>query len=39
VHKKTGLKIKFFSVSDKEKYDPQEKSKKVKPGRPGIHLE
>jgi len=37
--KKTGLEIELFSVSDKEKYDPQGKSKKVKPGRPGIHLE
>jgi leucyl-tRNA synthetase len=39
VQKKTGLKVDIFSVSDKEKYDPQGKSKKVKPGRPGIHLE
>jgi len=28
-----------FSVDDKDKYDPENKSKKVKPGRPGIYLE
>jgi len=30
---------KVFSVNDKKKYDPENKSKKVKPGRPGIYLE
>jgi len=39
IQRKTGMKIDIISVSDKEKYDPQGKSKKVKPGRPGIHLE
>lgn len=39
IRKKTGLEIEIFSVSDKEKYDPEGKSKKVKPNRPGIHLE
>ncbi len=28
-----------FAVNDKKKYDPENKSKKVKPGRPGIYLE
>ena len=28
-----------FAVNDKNKYDPENKSKKVKPGRPGIYLE
>ncbi len=28
-----------YSVSDKNKHDPEEKSKKVKPGRPGIYIE
>ncbi len=31
--------INLFAVSDKNKYDPENKSKKVKPGRPGIYLE
>jgi len=31
--------IKIFAVNDKNKYDPENKSKKVKPGRPGIYLE
>jgi len=31
--------IKVFAVNDKKKYDPENKSKKVKPGRPGIYLE
>ncbi len=31
--------IKIFVVNDKKKYDPENKSKKVKPGRPGIYLE
>jgi len=31
--------IKLFAVNDKSKYDPEGKSKKVKPGRPGIYLE
>jgi len=31
--------IELFSVADKKKYDPENKSKKVKPGRPGIYLE
>jgi leucyl-tRNA synthetase len=31
--------IKIFAVNDKKKYDPENKSKKVKPGRPGIYLE
>ena len=31
--------INLFAVNDKEKHDPENKSKKVKPGRPGIYLE
>lgn len=31
--------VKVFAVNDKNKYDPENKSKKVKPGRPGIYLE
>jgi leucyl-tRNA synthetase len=29
----------LFAVNDKDKYDPEKKSKKVKPGRPGVYLE
>jgi leucyl-tRNA synthetase len=31
--------IKLFLVNDPEKYDPENKSKKVKPGKPGIYIE
>ena len=30
---------KIFAVNDKKKYDPENKSKKAKPGKPGIYLE
>jgi len=39
VEKKTGLIVKIFAVNDKEKYDPENKSGKSKPGKPAIHLE
>ncbi|MFH1918238.1 MAG: class I tRNA ligase family protein, partial [Nanoarchaeota archaeon] len=39
IKKKTGFEAKIFAVSDKDKYDPENKSKKVKPNRPGIYLE
>ncbi len=39
IEKKTSLQIEIFAVNDKEKYDPDNKSGKVKPGRPGIYLE
>jgi leucyl-tRNA synthetase len=32
-------KVQIFAVNDEDKYDPENKSKKVKPGRPGIYLE
>ena len=31
--------INVFAVNDKKKYDPENKSKKAKPGKPGIYLE
>jgi len=31
--------INLFAVNDKNKHDPKNKSKNVKPGRPGIYLE
>jgi leucyl-tRNA synthetase len=34
-----GIDVNVFAANDKEKYDPQEKSKNVKPGRPGIYVE
>lgn len=39
IKKKTNLDVEIFSVSDKAKYDPEKKSKKVKPGRPSVYLE
>ena len=39
IKKRTGLDIEVYSVSGKNKYDPENKSKKVKPGKPGIYLE
>lgn len=36
---KIGLPVAVFAVNDSEKYDPEGKSKKVKPGRPGIYVE
>ncbi len=39
IGKKTNLDVSVFSVSDKEKYDPQGKAKKAKPMKPAIYLE
>ncbi len=39
LEKRTNLKIKIFAVNDKEKYDPENKAVKCKPGKPAIHLE
>ena len=39
IYKRTNLDIEIFAVNDKQKYDPENKSKKVKPGKPGIYLE
>jgi len=39
IEKRIGLKVQIFAVNDKAKYDPENKSKKAKPGRPGIYLE
>jgi len=39
IKKKTGIKVEIFAVNDKNKYDPRNKSRNVKPGRPGIYLE
>ena len=39
IGKKTNLDVEIFAVNDKNKFDPENKSKKVKPNRPGIYLE
>ncbi len=39
IKKKTNLKVEVFAVNDKNKYDPENKSKKTKPGKPAIYLE
>jgi len=39
ISKKTNLEVSVFSVNDKEKYDPENKSKKSKPGKPSVYLE
>ncbi|MCX8159094.1 MAG: leucine--tRNA ligase [Candidatus Pacearchaeota archaeon] len=37
--KRIGKEIKVFAVNDKKKYDPENKSGKAKPGKPGIYVE
>jgi leucyl-tRNA synthetase len=37
--KKTNLEIFVYAVDDSKKYDPQNKSSRAKPGKPGIYLE
>jgi leucyl-tRNA synthetase len=37
--KRVGKQIKVYAVNDKNKYDPQGKSSKAKPGKPGIFVE
>jgi len=39
INERIGFSVRIFNVNDKDKYDPENKSKKVKPGRPGIYLE
>jgi len=39
ITKRTGFETKIFAVNDNKKYDPENKSKKAKPGRPAIYLE
>jgi len=39
IKKKTNLDTKIYSVNDKDKYDPEGKSKKAKLGKPAIYLE
>jgi len=37
--KRSHTEVVVYSVADKDKYDPEGKSKKAKPGKPGIYLE
>jgi len=39
IEKRTGLSVSVFAVNDKDKHDPENKSKKAKPEKPGIYLE
>lgn len=39
IRKKTNLDVNIYSVNDKNKYDPENKSKKAKLGKPAIYLE
>jgi leucyl-tRNA synthetase len=38
ISKLSGVEVIVYAVNDKNKYDPENKSKNVKPGRPGIFL-
>ena len=39
ISKELGKEIEIFSVKDKEKYDPENRSKKALPFKPGIFVE
>jgi leucyl-tRNA synthetase len=39
ISRRVGKDVKVFAVNDKGKYDPQGKSAKAKPGKPGIFVE
>ncbi len=39
IKKKTNLEVFIYAVNDKNKHDPENKSKKAKPERPAIYLE
>ncbi len=39
ISKRTNKNVKVFAVNNSEKYDPNNISKKTKPGKPGIYLE
>ncbi|MEK6885583.1 MAG: class I tRNA ligase family protein [Nanoarchaeota archaeon] len=38
IAKRTGKEVQIFAVNDKNKYDPEGKSSKAKPGKPGIFI-
>ncbi|MBI5871969.1 hypothetical protein HZB88_02690 [archaeon] len=39
IKRKINLDVNIFAVNDKNKYDPENKASKAKPGKPGIYLE
>ncbi|MEK6909010.1 MAG: leucine--tRNA ligase [Nanoarchaeota archaeon] len=39
LEKRLGIEVSVFAVNDTKKYDPQGKSSKSKPGKPGIYIE
>lgn len=39
ISRRVGKEVSVYAVNDPRKHDPQGKSKKVKPGRPGIYVE
>jgi len=39
IKKKTNLEVSVYAVNDKDKYDPENKSKKAKPQKPAVYLE
>ena len=39
IRKKSQVDVEIFAVNEKDKYDPDNKSKKAKPGKPAIYLE
>ena len=39
ISEKVGVEVKVFAVNDSTKYDPENRAKKAKPGKPGIYVE
>ena len=39
ISNRAGKEAVVFRVNDEDKYDPQDKAKKAKPGRPAIYIE
>lgn len=39
LRKRTGKEVRVYAVNDKQKYDPEGKAGKAKPGKPGIYVE
>jgi leucyl-tRNA synthetase len=39
LEKEFGIQIFIYNIKDKQKYDPENKSKKARPGQPGFYLE
>jgi leucyl-tRNA synthetase len=39
ISKRVGTEVKIFATNDKKKYDPTNKAKNTKPGKPAIYLE